>query len=153
MLKIECLIMEELLTLKDLLLKGDIQGALVLVEELEEMSRDDKINNIRSYAVILLLHLIKQQAENRTTRSWELSIRNAVRGIQTKNKRRKAGGFYLNSEELRLAIEEAYSEAIDRASMEVEEGRYETSELEQRVNQEVVINRAMTLISLAQESQ
>ena len=153
MLKIECLIMEELLTLKDLLLKGDIQGALVLVEELEEMSRDDKINTIRSYAVILLLHLIKQQAENRTTRSWELSIRNAVRGIQTKNKRRKAGGFYLNSEELRLAIEEAYSEAIDRASMEVEEGRYETSELEQRVNQEVVINRAMTLISLAQESQ
>jgi len=145
--------MEELLTLKDLLLKGDIQGALVLVEELEEMSRDDKINTIRSYAVILLLHLIKQQAENRTTRSWELSIRNAVRGIQTKNKRRKAGGFYLNSEELRLAIEEAYSEAIDRASMEVEEGRYETSELEQRVNQEVVINRAMTLISLAQESQ
>jgi hypothetical protein len=45
------------------------------------------------------------------------------------------------------------SEAIDRASMEVEEGRYETSELEQRVNREVVINRAMTLISLAQESQ
>lgn len=145
--------MEELLTLKDLLLKGDIQGALVLVEELEEMSRDDKINNIRSYAVILLLHLIKQQAENRTTRSWELSIRNAVRSIQTKNKRRKAGGFYLNLEELRLAIEEAYSEAIDRASMEVEEGRYETSELEQRVNREEVINRAMTLISLAQESQ
>jgi hypothetical protein len=145
--------MEELLTLKDLLLKGDIQGALVLIEELEEMSRDDKINNIRSYAVILLLHLIKQQAENRTTRSWELSIRNAVRGIQTKNKRRKASGFYLNSEELRLAIEEAYSEAIDRASMEVEEGRYETSELEQRLNREEVINRAMTLISLAQESQ
>ena len=37
--------------------------------------------------------------------------------------------------------------------MEVEEGRYETSELEQRVNREEVINRAMTLISLAQESQ
>jgi hypothetical protein len=61
--------MEELFTLKQLLLKGDIQGAIAIVEELEEMSRDDKINAISSYAVILLLHLIKQQAENRTTRS------------------------------------------------------------------------------------
>lgn len=54
--------MEELFALKDLLLKGDISGALAIVEELEEMSRDDKINHIRSYGVILLLHLIKQQA-------------------------------------------------------------------------------------------
>ena len=45
--------MEELLTLKDLLLKGDISGALAVVEELEEISQDDIINNIRSYAVIL----------------------------------------------------------------------------------------------------
>lgn len=145
--------MEELFALKDLLLKGDIPGALAIVDELEEMSRDDKINNIRSYGVILLLHLIKQQAENRTTRSWELSIRNSVRGIQTKNKRRKSGGYYLNSEELRLALEEAYSEAIDRAAIEVEEGRYETSELEALVNREEVINRALTLISLARDSQ
>lgn len=47
--------MEELFTLKDLLLKGDISGALAVVEELEEMSRDDKISNIGNYAVILLL--------------------------------------------------------------------------------------------------
>lgn len=38
--------MEELFTLIDLLLKGDIPGALALVEELEEMSRDGKISNI-----------------------------------------------------------------------------------------------------------
>ena len=66
--------MEELLTLKDLLLKGDIVGSLAVVEELEEMSRDDKINNIISYSIILLIHLIKQQAENRTTRSWDISM-------------------------------------------------------------------------------
>lgn len=64
--------MEELLTLRELLIKGDMTGALAIVDELEEMSRDDKINNIRSYAVILLMHLIKQKAENRTTKSWEL---------------------------------------------------------------------------------
>lgn len=139
--------MEELLNLKSLLLKGDIQGALVLVEELEEMSRDDKINNIRSYAIILLLHLIKQQAENRTTRSWDVSIRNSTSAIQSKNKRRKVGGFYLEPEELSLALQEAYPAAINTASLEVEEGRYQPDELEQLVNKEEILNRAMALIS------
>ncbi len=139
--------MEEILTLKSLLLQGDLPGALAIVEELEEMSRDDKINNIRSYAKILLLHLIKQQAENRTTRSWDVSIRNCVREIQIKNKRRKAGGHYLTSEELYLALEEASPAALDRASLEVEEGLYEPEELEAKINREEILNRAFTLIS------
>lgn len=138
--------MEELLTLKELLLKGDVPGALVIVEELEEMSRNDIIRNIRSYAVILLLHLIKQQAENRTTRSWEVSIRNAIREIQRENKRRKAGGYYLTQEELLETLEEAYLNAIDQASLEVEEGRYDPEELEQRVNKPEILNYALTLI-------
>ena len=117
--------MEELLELKDLLLKGDVPAALAIVEELEEMSRDDKISNIGSYAVVLLLHLIKQQAENRTTRSWEVSIRNSVRAIQKKNKRRKAGEYYLTPQELLETLSEAYPDAIDYASLEVAEGLYE----------------------------
>jgi hypothetical protein len=138
--------MEELCTLKELLLKGDIKGSLALVEELEEMSRDDKINNLRSYAVILLLHLIKQQAEKRTTRSWEVSIRNSVREIQRKNKRRKAGGYYLTTEELVETLEEAYLNALDEASLEVEEGRYEPEELEKLINKEEILNHALALI-------
>lgn len=138
--------MEELYTLKELLLKGDIQGAIAIVEELEEMSRDDKINAIASFAVILLLHLIKQQTEDRTTRSWEVSIRNSVLEIQKKNKRRRAGGVYLQPEELRLALEEAYPVAINKASLEVEEGRYKPDELEQIVNKEDILNQAMVLI-------
>ena len=139
--------MEELLTLRELLIKGDMSGALAIVDELEEMSRDDKINNIRSYAVVLLMHLIKQQAENRTTRSWDLSIRNSIRSIQTKNKRRKSGGTYLNTDELRLAISEASAEALDRAATEVEEGRYEPKELAELVNREEICDRAMLLLS------
>ena len=139
--------MEELLTLRELLVKGDMSGALAIVDELEEMSRDDKINNIRSYAVVLLMHLIKQQAENRTTRSWDLSIRNSIRSIQTKNKRRKSGGTYLNTDELRLAISEAYAEALDRAATEVEEGRYEPKELAELVNREEICDRAILLLS------
>ncbi|MFN6466250.1 MAG: DUF29 family protein [Nostoc sp. DedVER02] len=138
--------MEELLTLKGLLVKGDVQGALLIVEELEEISRNDIFKTIRSYAVILLLHLIKQQAENRTTRSWEVSIRNSVREIQRENKRRKAGGYYLTTEELLEILAEAYLNAIDEATLEVEEGRYEAQELEKVINQEEIINRALILI-------
>ncbi len=138
--------MEELLELKHLLLKGDIKGSLALVEELEEMSKNDIINNIISYAVILLFHLIKQQVEKRTTRSWDVSICNSVLKIQGLNKRRKAGGVYLPPEELRLALEEAYPQAINEASLEVEEGRYDPAELEQLVNREEIVNRALALI-------
>jgi hypothetical protein len=139
--------MEEILILKDLLLKGDIPGALLIAKELEEMSRNDIIRTIRSYSVILLLHLIKQQAENRTTRSWGVSTRNAVREIQRENKRRKAGGYYLSQEELLETLEQAYLNAIDEASLEVEEGRYQPEELDQRVNKAEILNRALALIS------
>ena len=138
--------MEELLMLKDLLLKGDVPAALAVVEELEEMSRDDKISTIGSYAIILLIHMIKQQVENRSTASWEVSIRNSIRAVQKKNKRRKTGGYYLTPEELRIALEEAYPDAIDRASLEVEEGRYLPEELEQLVNREDLLDRAMMIL-------
>ena len=140
--------MEELLELKKLLLNGDIKGSLAIVEELEEMSKKDIIKTIRSYAVILLLHLIKQQAENRTTRSWDISIRNSVLEIQDENKRPKSAGFYLPPEELREVLEAAYRVAINKASLEVEEGRYEPEELEQIVNPEEIVNQAMSLISM-----
>ena len=138
--------MEELLILKNLLLEGDIPGSLAIVEELEEMSRKDIIKTIRSYSVILLLHLIKQQAENRTTRSWDVSIRNSVLEIQEENKRPRGAGFYLPLEELRTVIETAYRQAINKASLEVEEGRYESKELSELVNRDEIIDRGMALI-------
>ncbi len=138
--------MEELLELKTLLLKGDIKGSLALLEELEEMGKKDIIKTIRSYAIILLIHLIKQQAENRTTRSWEVSIRNSVREIQRENKRRKSGGYYLTSQELLETLEEAYFNAIDQASLEVKEGEYKPDELEMLVDREGIINQALGLI-------
>jgi len=92
--------MEELLELKEKLLEGDIKGSLKIVEELAEMGRKDIIKTIRSYAVILLLHLIEQQVENRSTRSWDVSIRNSILEIQEENKRPKSAGFYLSPEEL-----------------------------------------------------
>lgn len=138
--------MEELFELKRLLINGDTQSAIAIVEELEEMGKKGIIKIIRSYAIILLIHLIKQQVENRTTRSWDVSIRNSVREIQRENKRRKAGGYYLTRDELIETLEEAYLNAIDQASLEVEEGRYEPEELAQKVNKENIINYALALI-------
>jgi hypothetical protein len=138
--------MEELLDLKDRLLQGDITGALIIVEDLEEMSLDDKINNIRNYAKILILHLIKQQAENRTTRSWDISIRNSALEIQSKNKRRKAGGYYLQPEELRLALGEAYEPALNAASLEVAEGIYDPETLGEMIDRTAILDLALTYI-------
>lgn len=61
--------MDELLQLRSYLEQHQYEDALLLVEEMEEMSRADKINKIYSFTKILLLHLIKQAAEQRTTRS------------------------------------------------------------------------------------
>lgn len=138
--------MEEILELRKLLLQGDLQGALVVAEELVEMSKKDIINNIYSFAVILLLHLIKQRAENRTTRSWDLSIRNSIRDIQRLNKRLKTKGFYLNSAELEETLAEAYETAIDRAALEVFEGIYEVRQLQTMANSQETIATALALI-------
>ena len=138
--------MEELLELKALLLKGDIKGSLAIVEELEDMSKNGIISTIRSYAVILLLHLIKQQAEKRTTRSWDVSIRNSVREIQRQNKRRKAAGYYLSDEELTDTLNDAYLNALDAASLEVESGRYQSEKLEAIIDKNKLISDAFLLI-------
>jgi len=138
--------MEELLELKSLLIGGNISDALLLVEEMTEMSKDDKLNKIFSFSIILLLHLIKQQAEKRTTRSWEVSIRNSVRQIQRSNKRRKAKGTYLTSEEVQETLIDAYQSALDGAALEAFEGRYEAEELDRMVKKNTIIDQAMQLI-------
>jgi hypothetical protein len=138
--------MEELLELKSLLMGGNISDALLLVEEMTEMSKDDKLNKIFSFSIILLLHLIKQQAEKRTTRSWEVSIRNSVRQIQRSNKRRKAKGNYLTSEEVQETLIDAYQSALDGAALEAFEGRYEAEELDRMVEKNTIIDQAMQLI-------
>ncbi len=137
--------MEELLELRQFLEQGKIQEALLIVDELEEMSLTDKINKIDSYGVILLIHLIKQKAEKRSTRSWEVSIENAVREINKTNKRRKSGGFYLNPSELTEIFQQGYEVAIKKAALEVFEGRLEAEELAAMVNQEEIITTAIQL--------
>ena len=144
--------MEEILKLHKLLLAGDVAGALAIVEELEEMGRSAIIDQIYSYAIVLLIHLIKQKAEQRSTRSWEVSIRNAVRHIQRKNKRRKSGGYYLSVDELQEILDEAYVSAVDRAALEAFEGRYEVEDLAAMVDRAAILQQALTMIDSQAQS-
>ncbi len=138
--------MEELLDLKEFILAGDLTAALSLIDELEEMSKEDKINKIYSYCLVLLVHLIKQQAEKRTTHSWEVSIRNAVDGIMRTNKRRKAGGHYLKSQELQELLTEAYPRALDNASLEAFGGIYDRVALGKMIDQSLIIQDALSYL-------
>ena len=126
--------MQELLELRSLIEQALYAEALTLLGEMEEMSREDKANKIGSLLQIVLLHLIKQQAEKRSTRSWEVSIHNAVRQINRVNKRRKAGGCYLTLDELGEAVDEVYDDALGLASLEAFEGRYDSPELGEMVD-------------------
>jgi hypothetical protein len=138
--------MEELMELKELLHRGKVAEALVLVAELEEMSKSDKLNKIFSYGIILLLHLIKKVAENRTTKSWETSIFNSVKQIQRTNKRHKAKGTYLTEEELVETLEDAYESGLKSAALEAFEGIYDVEEIAKMVNRDDIMKMAIGLI-------
>ncbi|MBE9056169.1 DUF29 family protein [Sphaerospermopsis sp. LEGE 08334] len=138
--------MEELLLLRELIEKQEYDQALEIVSQLEEMSREDKLAKIYSYAVILLIHLIKQEAEKRSTRSWEFSIYNSSKEIKKVNKRKKSGGSYANEEELKEILTDAFDTAIKKAALEAFEGIYTDNELKQKIDEEEIKVKAMSLI-------
>ena len=141
--------MEELWELRQHLEAGDYSAALQVLDEMDEMGRKDTIYKIQSFMEILLIHLIKQRAEQRTTRSWELSIRTSCHRIHRLNKRRKTTGWFLTSAELHEALDEVYDDAMDRAAFEAFEGQHTTSELAAMVNRQELLTQALALIQPA----
>jgi hypothetical protein len=144
--------MEELLDLRRYLEAGDYQAALQVLDELDEMSLKDTIYKIQSFMEILLIHLIKQHTEQRTTRSWDVSIRTSCRRIQRLNKRRKARGWFLSMAELQEALEEVYDDALERAALEAFGGQYTPGELATRIERQAILQQALTLLQGAQGS-
>jgi hypothetical protein len=138
--------MEELLLLRELIEQKEYDQALKVVNELEEMSREDKLGKIYSYAVILLMHLIKQDAERRTTRSWEFSIYNSIKEIKRVNKRKKSGGFYASEEELQEILTDAFDTALKKAALEAFEGIYTDIELKEKIEEDKIKLKALSLI-------
>lgn len=138
--------MEELIELRKSIQEQNYSKALQIVDELEEMSLEDKLNKIYSYMVVLLLHLIKQEAEKKLTRSWELSIVNSVKQINRTNKRRKAGGYYAQQKDLEEIINDAFEIALKGAAIEAFGGDYSQEELLKLIEPQKIKARALSLI-------
>lgn len=139
-------IMEELLTLRQYIQEKHYDKALELIGEMEEMSKEDKLHKIYSYAVILLLQLIKQAAEQRTTRSWDFSIYVATKEIRRVNKRRQAGEYYATKAELQEILVDAFDTAIKKAAIETFEGQYSEAEIVAKIDARALLATALDYI-------
>jgi hypothetical protein len=98
---------------------------------------------------ILLVHKIQQAVEGRSTKSWEVSMRHALRQIAAVNKRRKAGGTYLNEDDLSALLAETYDSALDWASLEAHEGIYSAAELAAMHDRETLLAETFSMIQAA----
>ena len=136
--------MEEILELKECLLTKKYDRAIAIVEELEEMGRQDKINNLESFLVILLIHLIKIQVEKRVTRSWRSSIVNSLREIQKRNKLGKKS-HYIKQGQWQEHLQEVYTDAIFEAADEAF-GGIEVEELKPLIDKNKLANIAKELL-------
>jgi hypothetical protein len=143
--------MDEILELRHYIESAQYDEALLLIGEMEEMAKEDKINKVYSFCVILLLHCIKQDAEQHTTRSWDVSVQNALRSIARTNKRRNAGGFYIKETEWADELADAFDEALSFAALEAFGGVFSSEELLKRFDRENVLERAQILIAQEQE--
>ena len=138
--------MEELETLRKLIEEQDYASALTLIDEMDEMAKDDKITKVESFLAVLLIHLIKQKAESRLTNSWQRFINHALFGIFKANKRRNTGGFYLKADELKDAIDESFSFSLQEASEEAFGGAYSAEQLSTMIDAEQIKQEAFDRI-------
>ncbi|MDJ0532728.1 MAG: DUF29 family protein [Xenococcaceae cyanobacterium MO_207.B15] len=141
---------QELIELKEAISHYDYQKALEIVNDLEAMSREDKIQKIESYLVVLLVHLLKIQVERRITNSWRASILNALLQIQKTNRMGNKKTPYIKSDEWQSYIEEVLPEVYLSASTEVKVNGREVDdiELEMIVNDDSLISLAQSLLLL-----
>jgi hypothetical protein len=138
--------MEELLELRAAVEQHRYNDALYIIADMEEMAREDKINKIESYLVVLLAHLVKQHAEQRSTPSWRRSIRNSVLEIRKTNKRRSAGGAYMDAVSLQTAIDEYFHYALRDAADEAFAGTHTAKQLAAMISAEAIKAEALDYI-------
>lgn len=139
---------QELVDLKTSIIEGRYADALIIIDDLEGMSKQATLRNIESYLVRLLLHLIKNQLERRLTNSWAASISDSLRQIQKLNLKDNKTSYYINSDEWEAVIEEEIDAAIDGASVEVFEGKYNRFQLLEMVEKTPLILTAKQLLAL-----
>ncbi len=140
---------QELIDLRNSILEQRYTDALSIVDELEGMSRQAILRNIQAFLVRLMIHLIKNQVEQRLTNSWSASIRNSLIEIKKLNLKENKKSYYINQDEWSSYIEEEIDLAIRDASVEVLNGVYSPFKLAEIVDQEQIINQTQVLLELS----
>lgn len=139
---------QELIDLKASILEGRYADALFIVDELEGMSKQAILRNIKAFLKILLIHLIKNQVEQRLTGSWASSIRNSIQEIQDLNLKVNKNSYYINNDEWEGFIESVLMAAIADASEEVLNGIYNEFELAEIIDRGQLMQITITLLNL-----
>ncbi|MEQ9483303.1 DUF29 family protein [Coleofasciculus sp. F4-SAH-05] len=142
---------QELIDLRTSIVEGRYTDALAIVDELEGMSKQAILRNIESFLVRLLLHLIKNQIEQRLTNSWVASISDSIRQIKKLNLKANKTSYYIKQDEWEPFLEEAIEAAIRPASVEVMEGAYNSFQLSELVDRTQIIITAQRLLDLNYE--
>ncbi|MBD2520005.1 DUF29 family protein [Nostoc sp. FACHB-973] len=139
---------QELIDLRTCILEGRYADALAIVDELEEMSKQAILRNIQAYLRILLIHLIKNQLEQRLTNSWVASIRNSLLEIKKLNFKDNKKSYYINLEEWDTHLEDEIEVAVRDASVEVMNGIYNEFQLAEIVDKNQIIQGALKFLML-----
>ena len=139
---------QELTDLRNSILEGRYADALALVDELEGMSKQAILRNIQSFLLRLLVHLIKNQVEQRLTNSWAASISDSIRQIKKLNLQDNKTSYYVKPDEWEAMLEDEFEAAIDVASAEVYGGAYTPYQLSEMVDKTQIILTAQNLLSL-----
>ncbi|MEH2010514.1 DUF29 family protein [Nostoc sp.] len=139
---------QELIDLRTCIQEGRYADALVIVDELEGMSKQAILRNIEAYLRILLIHLIKNQVEQRLTNSWVASIRNSLIEIKKLNLKDNKKSYYINLNEWDTYIEDEIEVAVPDASVEVLNGIYNEFQLPEMVDKNQIIQTALKFLAL-----
>ncbi len=139
---------QELINLRNSILDGRYDDALAIVDELEGMSKQGTLRQIESFLIRMMIHLIKNQLEQRLTNSWVASISDSIRRIQKLNLKENKTSYYIDRDEWQPFLEESLADAIRPASAEVMNNAYTPFQLSQMIDRSQIIMTAKQLLDL-----
>ncbi|XHR80552.1 MAG: DUF29 family protein [Gloeotrichia echinulata GP01] len=139
---------QELIDLKHSIMEGRYTDALAIVDELDGMSKQAILRNIQSFLVRMIIHLIKNQVEQRLTNSWAASIEDSILEIKNLNLKENKTSYYINADAWEEMLEDALESAIRPASLEVFNGKFKRSQLSKMLDKPQIILNATELLTL-----
>ncbi|MFB2835828.1 DUF29 family protein [Floridanema evergladense] len=139
---------QELIDLRASILEGRYEDALAIVDELDWMSKKATLRSIKSFLLRMLIHLIKNQLEQRLTNSWAASIRGSIVEIKDLNLQDNKTSYYVKQDEWETMLEDILEQAVRDASVEVFNGAYNSFQLSEMVDRNQIILIAKSLLDL-----